>query len=179
MAISVLSAAVFLPFALAILVITFYVDLKYKRISNSTVVALFLVFAVIGPFVLPFVDYLWRFAHLGIVLGLGLVMYATRQVGAGDVKFAAAMAPFVHGGDVVAVMFIAAAAMLATLVTNLLATATGLYRLAPDWAAWKYRSDEYAANVGIGKQRTIPFGTGLALTLVAYLLLGVVYGQSG
>ena len=177
MSITAHEAAWFLPFVVPIFLYTFFMDMKFKKISNTTVWTLFAVFVVVGVFTLPFGDYLWRFSHLAVVFVIGLAMWFMRQVGAGDVKFAAVMALYVHVGDIRLMLVIAGAAMLAALVTTLLARWTALRKLAPGWAAWASPGEGDPAKVGSGRQMTVPMGTGLGLMLCAYLALGVLYGR--
>lgn len=74
MDISAFSALVFLPFVLPICVYVAFSDMRDMRIPNQTVVALFVVYAVVGLFVLPFDAYLWRYVHLVVVLVAGIAL---------------------------------------------------------------------------------------------------------
>lgn len=177
MLISAHQAAWFLPFVLPIFLYTFFVDMKYKKIGNLTVWALFVVFVAVGALTMPFGDFLWRFSHYAVVFVIGLAMWFMGQVGAGDVKFAAVLALYVHVGDIRLMLVIAAAALLSALVTTLLARWTPLSRLAPHWAAWAQPGDGDPASVGGGRKTTVPMGTGLGLMLCAYLALGLLYGR--
>jgi prepilin peptidase CpaA len=89
----------FLPLALPICVWVGLSDLRRMKIPNVAVLALTGVFAVIGLIVLPLDVYAWRWAALAIVLVAGFLITALGLVGAGDSKFAAAMAPFIASGD--------------------------------------------------------------------------------
>lgn len=169
-------ALLLLIFALPICVFTFYVDLKYKKISNLTVWALFVVFVGIGLATMPWQDFLWRFAHYAVVFGYGLALWLMRQIGAGDVKFAAVLALYVHLGDLRLMLIIAAAALVSATLTVLMVRFTPLHRLAPHWASWSQGDPDDANAVGGGTKFTIPMGTGLALMLVVYLGLGVFFG---
>ena len=177
MLVSSAQALWFLPFVVPIFLYTFFVDMKYKKIGNLTVWALFAVFVGVGLFTMPFGEFLWRFSHYAVVFVIGLAMWFMGQVGAGDVKFAAVMALYIHVGDIRLMMVIAAAAMLAALVTTVLARVTGLSRLAPHWAAWAAPSEGDPNSDGRGRQHTIPFGTALGLMLCAYLVLGALVGR--
>lgn len=169
-------ALLFAILVVPICIYTFYVDMKLKKISNLTVWALFATFIVIGVFTMPFTEFLWRFAHYGVVFAIGLLMWMIRQVGAGDVKFAAVMALFIHQGDLRLMLFIGIAAMLAATVTTLLVTFSPLKHLAPEWKTWRMRDPSNPDSVGGGKQFTLPMGTGLGLMLCAYLVMGALYG---
>ncbi len=155
----------------------FYVDMKYKKISNRVVWLLFAVFIATGLFLLPFEVFLWRFANYAVVFAIGFVMWMARQVGAGDVKLAAVMALFIDRADASIVLWIAFAAVLGATFATLLARWTPLKRMAPDWAAWRTPDKDDPNAVGGGKQVTVPMGTGLGLMLCAYLIRGAMLGQ--
>ncbi|MGR3714112.1 MAG: A24 family peptidase [Shimia sp.] len=167
----------FLLPVLPICLYIFYVDMKYKKISNRVVWVLFFVFLVSGFLLLPFEDFLWRFANYGVVFAVGFLMWMMRQVGAGDVKLAAVMALFIDQADANSVLWIAFAAILAATAATLLARWTPLHLVAPDWAAWRDPSKDDPNAVGGGKQVTVPMGTGLGLTLCAYLIRAAFFGQ--
>ena len=133
-------------------------DLREMRIPNRAVYALVAAFAVIGVLALPLEVWLWRWAHLGVVLVVGFLMNMLRLMGAGDAKFAAAMAPFVALGDVAAFALILAAVLLATFIAQRLARAMPVARrLAPGWASWE--------------RREFPMGVALGPALIIYLAL--------
>ena len=163
MEIAVTTAFWFLPFAAAIGVWVAWNDMAFMKIPNKAVIALFGVFVVIGLLALPFQDYLWRFVQLAAVLALGFVLNLARAIGAGDAKFAAAMAPFVDPGDLRVLLVLFAAVLLAAFVTHRGARAIpALRRAFPGWESWS-RGD-------------FPMGLALGGTLIFYLLLGVFLG---
>jgi hypothetical protein len=92
-------AWIFLPLALPIALWACYTDITEFKIKNVTVLALLAGFIVLGPFALGWGEYAWRFAHFGVVLAIGFVLSAVMGIGAGDAKFAAAMAPFIALSD--------------------------------------------------------------------------------
>ena len=94
MSITIQSAAWFLPFVVPVCLYIMYTDMKGMRIPNHSVVALFVIFALVGLIALPFDAYLWRYSHLVAVLVAGFALNAGGAVGAGDAKWAAAAAPF-------------------------------------------------------------------------------------
>jgi len=149
--------------------ICFYVawsDMARMKIPNKAVIATVVVFALVGPLVLPLADYGWRWLHLVVVLGVGFVMNMVGLLGAGDAKFAAAMAPFVALGDLFNIMILFAAIMLAAFTAHRLARAIKPVRaFAPDWESW-HRKD-------------FPMGLALGGTLAAYLALATKYGATG
>ncbi|WP_299352189.1 prepilin peptidase [uncultured Shimia sp.] len=154
----------------------FYADMKFKKISNKVVWLLFFVFVVIGLLQLPFQEFLWRFANYAVVFAIGLIMWMARQVGAGDVKFAAVIALFIDPQDAAIALWILFAAIMAATVATLIARYSPIWKVAPDWAAWRMRNPDDPNSVGGGKQMTLPMGTGLGLALCAYLLRGFLAG---
>lgn len=163
LALTFTEAAVFLP---AVAPICFYVawsDCRGMRIPNHAVMALVVVFALLGLFALAPLDWAWRWSHLVVVLIAGMVLNAAGAVGAGDAKFAAAAAPFIAIGDLLFVMVLLAATILAAFATHRLVKFTALRRLAPDWESWETGSD-------------FPMGLALGGTLAIYLGLGLIIG---
>ena len=134
-----------------------YTDLSRMRIRNEAVLALLAVFALGGFLVLDDAGaYLWRYAHLAIVLGIGFLMATVRFLGAGDAKLAAAMAPFVAPQDVGTVLFLFVALLMVTFALHRTARAVAPVRaLAPGWTSWEAR-------------RHFPLGITLAATHVSY-----------
>jgi prepilin peptidase CpaA len=138
-------------------------DMAFMKIPNRAVVALFAVFVVVGLLALPFEDYLWRYVQFAGVLALGFVLNAARAVGAGDAKFAAAMAPFVDPGDARVVLVLFAAVLIAAFVTHRAARTIPAMRAAfPAWESWS--------------RKDFPMGLALGGTLIFYLLLGIAFG---
>lgn len=163
MALTVSVAWWFLPLVLPICFYVCFTDLRDMRITNQAVIALALVFVLLGPFAMPFDAYLWRLAQMGIVLLVGFVLTIAGAMGAGDAKFLAAAAPYVAVADLRFVVAIFAANLLAAFATHRLAKYTPLRRIAPDWKSW---------NMGW----KFPMGLSLGGTLAIYLILGALYG---
>lgn len=164
LAITSLSAMWFLPFATLISIWVAWNDMKFMKIPNVAVLALFAVFVTIGFFVLPTDEYFMRFAHLAVILVIGFVCSTLGLLGAGDAKFAAAMAPFVAWGDAANMLYLLAAVVLAALVTHrILQRSKAFRKLTPDWKSWD--------------NKDFPMGFALGGALVAYLALGTLYGQ--
>jgi len=162
--ISATSAMWFLPFAVLISLYVGYTDMRFMKITNVAVVALFLVFVIVGLIALPFDEYIWRFAHLGVVLLIGFVCSALGLVGAGDAKFAAAMAPFIALGDAVSMLYLLSASAIVTIVFHrLLQRSTFIRSRTATWKSWD--------------NKDFPMGMALGAALIVYLALGAVYGQ--
>lgn len=163
MGIAATTALWFLPFAVPICIWVAWSDMATMKIPNKAVVALFVVFAVVGLGTLSFGDYLWRYVHLVAVLAVGFLLNIVRAVGAGDAKFAAAMAPFVDPADLQRVLMLFAAVVLAALLTHRTARAMPAVRGAfPGWESWT--------------RKDFPMGLALGAALIFYLALGAVFG---
>ena len=158
------AAWLFLPFVLPICIWAAWNDLRAMKIPNKAVIALALVFVLLGLFVMPWPDYLWRLAQLVVVLLVGIVLNATGAMGAGDAKFTAAAAPFIALGDLRILMALYAANLLAAFVTHRIAKHTKLRTLAPDWKSWNVGSD-------------FPMGLSLGGTLALYIAIGTYFGS--
>ena len=147
--------------------ICFYVaftDLKQMRITNQAVLTLAAIFLLSGWLLMPLSEYGWRIAQMLAVLVAGVALNAGGAMGAGDAKFAAAAAPFIAPADVMLLMLIFAANLLAAVATHRLAKYTPLRRIAPDWQSW---------DTGW----KFPMGLSLGGTLAIYLALGSLHGQ--
>ena len=137
--------------------------MKFMKIPNMAVLALFGVFVIVGLIALPLDEYLQRLLHLVVVLIIGFVISALGLIGAGDAKFAAVMAPFVALGDTFQMGYLLAAIILAAFVTHRLFQRSKAFRkLTPNWESWD--------------NKDFPMGLALGSALVIYLALGVAYG---
>jgi len=162
MAIDWTTAAWFLPFVLPIAVWVAWSDMATMKIPNKAVLAQLAVFALIGLIALPFEVYLWRYAHFGVVLVIGFLMSSLGMMGAGDAKYAAAMAPFIALEDLPRFMFLLGAVVIVAFLLHRGARASKVKNLFPDWESWT--------------RREFPMGFALAPALAFYLLIGLVSG---
>ncbi len=152
-----------LAFATPIALWVMWSDMASMRIPNKAVLALTAVFAVVGILVLPLEEYLWRWSHLAVVLAIGFVISTAGLVGAGDAKFAAAMAPFVARPDLGLFLPLFAAILVSAFVTHRLVRATPALRgMSPGWVSWE--SSQF------------PMGLALGGALIAYLALVAAFG---
>ncbi|MEL7012656.1 MAG: prepilin peptidase [Pseudomonadota bacterium] len=164
LAITSFSAALFLPFVLPICLWVMWSDLNAMKIPNSAVLALAGVFVVVGLIAVPiWPDYPMRLAALGIMLVAGIIINSAGLMGAGDAKFIAAAAPFVAPGDVIPLIFIFTANLLAAFVTHRIAKYTPLRAMAPHWESWE-------------RGKKFPMGFALGATLLIYLGAGAAFG---
>jgi prepilin peptidase CpaA len=158
------AALALLPFAVAIGIWVAWSDMKFMKIPNKAVMALAGVFAVAGLFALPLPDYGWRWVHLAVVLAITFAMTMAGMIGAGDAKFAAAMAPYIALGDVRLFIGIFSASLLAAFVAHRGLRAIPAVRAAtPDWTSWT--------------SRKFPMGLALGGALIAHLCTVAVLGR--
>jgi len=151
----------FLPFVAPICFWVAWNDMAFMKIPNKAVVALFVVYLLIGPIALPIEAWLWQGLHLVVVLAAGFILNMLGGLGAGDAKFAAVAAPFVPLADAGPVMFLLGAVSLAAVVTHRIAKRVPAIRgRVPHWASWTN-----------GK---FPMGLPLGGSLAAYLALVAV-----
>ncbi|WP_434613252.1 A24 family peptidase [Tabrizicola sp. M-4] len=135
-------------------------DMKFMKIPNTSVLALAAVFIVIGPIALPFEAWLWGLALGMITLVAGFIISTLRLVGAGDAKFAAAMAPFFTGSSPAFVFTLFAGCLLAAFAAHRLLRLTPFRSATPEWVSWT--------------SRKFPMGLALSGTLIFYFLLGLL-----
>lgn len=154
---------IFLPILVLFGLWTGWNDMKEMKITNKTVLLLIGIFVVIGPFLLSWEAYLWRFAYAGIVLAITFVMNALRMIGGGDAKFVAAGALYVAAGDWVSAAIILVCTMLATPILMLIARISPIRRLTPEWKCW---------TAGLH----LPMGIALGSALMLYYALPLMGG---
>jgi prepilin peptidase CpaA len=162
-----------LPFVLPVALYIVWSDLRSMRISNRSVMLLFGVFVVIGPFAFGVPDYFYQLLQAPVVLVVGMLLWGLRLMGGGDAKLLAAMAPFIVLADIVAVLWIFVAASIGGLVTHSLFRFTPLHRIVPDWASWSARKGDLRGGL-LGLDLAFPKGLVLAMTLVFYLGLALL-----
>jgi prepilin peptidase CpaA len=114
-------------------------DMKSMKIPNRAVMAMAGVWVLFGWLCHDWRAWAWGFALLGIVLVIGFLMSNFRMLGAGDAKFAAAMAPFFTGGDTTLVLIIVTTCLLGAVVLHRILRAIPAVRSAtPDWVSWTH-----------------------------------------
>jgi prepilin peptidase CpaA len=119
---------------------------------------------LVGAATLPFATWAWAWLHFAVILTIGFVLSLTGGFGAGDAKFAAAMAPFVALGDARLFLALLAAVAIAGFVTHRLARRVALVRAqTPGWISWQ--------------RREFPMGLALGPALIFYLALASIYGS--
>jgi prepilin peptidase CpaA len=151
----------FLPFVLFIGIWVSWSDMKFMKIPNKAVMALLAVWLVVGLLAVAFTpltikSWAGGWALAAIILVAGFVANAVNLIGAGDAKFAAAMAPFFVGGNIRLILALYAASLLGAFAVHRLARAIPAVRRATeDWVSWT--------------NKDFPMGLALAGTLIFYL----------
>jgi prepilin peptidase CpaA len=153
----------FFPLTLPIAVWVAWSDMKFMKIPNKAVIAMAIVYLVTGLLVFPFDAWVWGWAMLFTVLVIGIISNISGLIGAGDVKFAAAMAPFFTGADLRVVLALFAACLLGAFFSHRLMKQVPAFRNATaDWASW--------ANP------KFPMGLALSGVVISYPFLGLWLG---
>ena len=161
-ALSLTEALWFLPFVLPICIYVAWSDLREMRIPNVSVLALAGVFLLVGLIALPFEVYYMRLLQLVIILLAGFLVTSLGLVGAGDAKFAAAMAPFIAPGDYLLFLTLFATVLIGAWITHRGAgMVPAVRRATPGWISWD-------------RGKLFPMGVALAGALVVYLALGIL-----
>lgn len=155
----------FLPFALPIAIWVSWSDMKFMKIPNNAVLALAAVWLIVGLLLvlfkaMPFQTWAWGWALLAIVMVVGFVANMVSLLGAGDAKFAAAMAPFFVVGDIRTTLGLFAACLLAAFVSHRVARRIpALKPLTTEWVSWT--------------NKDFPMGLALSATLLFHLALPI------
>lgn len=137
-------------------------DMKTMKIPNKAVLALAAVWPLLGWLAVPtWAAWFWGFALMAIVLVAGYLLYTTGTFGAGDAKYAAAMAPFFVGTSILWLLFLIAACLIGALIVHRLMRRTpAVRRMTPDWVSWDI-------------PRYFPLGFALSGILVFYLVAAI------
>jgi prepilin peptidase CpaA len=132
-------------------------DMKSMKIPNNAVIAMAAVWVLLGWLTVTWAAWAWGFALLAIVLVIGFLMSTFRMLGAGDAKFAAAMAPFFTGADTILVLIIVSSCLFGAVILHRILRAIPAVRAAtPDWISWTHHK--------------FPAGLALAAMVVIYHL---------
>lgn len=155
-------AIVFLAVTLPFCIFATWSDLKFLKIPNIVPVGMVLIFIVVGPFVLPFSEYILSLLYGLIALLISLVVFAARIIPAGDLKYATAIIPYVDTGELLSfAVFLSLCSLLAVFTHWVF----GRLGLAPsDWASWQES----------GWKRRFPFGFALSGALITYLAANII-----
>jgi prepilin peptidase CpaA len=114
-------------------------DVKQMRIPNAAVLTLILSYLLLGPAIFPLADWGrgWLIGLITLAIGFGLTRIGA--IGAGDAKYAAAMAPFFIGVDPFRlIMLFMICLVSAYLLHRLLRRVGALRRRTPEWQSWDH-----------------------------------------
>lgn len=115
-------------------------DLARMKLPNAIVLAVVALYVILGPFLFDFDIYLWGFVHGVVMYAVGIFAYAFMGVGAGDGKYAAAMALFIPAADARFVVPLFCAYVLGAFVTHRLFRAMPVVRNATEtWVSWGHK----------------------------------------
>lgn len=157
--VTVTQSIAFLIFVAPLCLYVAWNDLRAMKIPTWSTDALAIVFVVVGIFVMPFSEYLWRYAHFGVVLVIAILLNAIGAMGAGDSKFLASAAPFVALDDLGFMFTLLGTGMFVGYFIHRAARAIGPIRnLVPEWESWHQ-----------GKR--FPLGFPMGAVLIIYLAL--------
>lgn len=136
-------------------------DLKRMKIPNTAVIAMAAVWPLLGWYLVPMTAWFWGLAIMAIVFVAGFLLYLTGTFGAGDAKFAAAIAGLFVGGNIGEILLIIFVSMIGSLTLHRILRSLPFIRNAtPDWESWTRR-------------RYFPFGMALSVIVVFYLLAAI------
>jgi prepilin peptidase CpaA len=138
------------------------VDLQRFKIPNKAVMAMAAVWPLLGWLAVPtWTAWFWGLAILAIGIVLAYLAFALVNFPGGDGKYAAAIAPFFVGADLLRIGMIVFTCMLAaTLAFQILRLIPPIRRLGSDWESFKH-------------WRIVPFGLALSSMLVYYLVAAI------
>ncbi len=152
----------FLPAVIPLAIYISWYDMRSMKITNNSLIALVLAYALLGPFAFGFEMYLWQWLHLPVVLVVCMALWALRVMGGGDAKMIAAMSPMFVAADLRLILLLFAACLIGALAAHSLFRFTPLKNVVPEWKSW---------TAG----RYFPKGFPLSMTLLFYLLAAAVY----
>jgi prepilin peptidase CpaA len=137
-------------------------DLKYMKIPNKAVMALAAVWPLLGWLaVATWTAWLWGFALMAIVLVAGYLLYTGGGFGAGDAKYAAAMAPIFVGADIAWLLLLIAGCLIGALIVHrIMRSIPAVRRMTPDWKSWT-------------EKRYFPLGFAMSGIVVFYLVAAI------
>ena len=131
-------------------------DMQRMKIPNMASILMVAAWATLGFMAFPLDLWLWGWGFMAIGLVVGILGNMISMFGAGDAKFAAAMAGVFVTADLRFALLVIAGSMLAALITHRLArNIPAVRRATPNWESWT--------------RRDFPFGLALAGTLIFYV----------
>ena len=136
-------------------------DMQRMKIPNMASILMVAAWATLGFMAFPLDLWLWGWGFMAIGLVVGILGNMISMFGAGDAKFAAAMAGVFVTADLRFALLVIAGSMLAALITHRLArNIQAVRRATPNWESWT--------------RRDFPFGLALAGTLIFYVFAPIL-----
>lgn len=136
-------------------------DMQRMKIPNMASILMVAAWATLGFMAFPLDLWLWGWGFMAIGLVVGILGNMISMFGAGDAKFAAAMAGVFVTADLRFALLVIAGSMLAALITHRLArNIPAVRRATPNWESWT--------------RRDFPFGLALAGTLIFYVFAPIL-----
>jgi prepilin peptidase CpaA len=157
---STTAALCFLPCVIVIGIWVSWNDMKFMKIPNKAVMALWAVWLLVGGAlvlagVFSWQIWAWGWALAAIVMVVGFLANALNLMGAGDAKFLSAMAPFFVTGNISFIMGLFAACLLGAFAAHRLAGRIPAVRASTtEWLSWTHKD--------------FPMGLALSGTLIFY-----------
>ena len=125
-----------LPFA----VWATWMDFSAMRLPNRMNLLIAAIFIVVGLFLFPPLELLTRVGIGMIVLVVGFCFMLINAIGGGDVKYMAAIIPFIAPDRLALFAVLLACAVIVAYVMHRIVRQIGFLRnLAPDWKSWTAR----------------------------------------
>ena len=140
-------------------------DLRQMRIPNALVLLVLVIAAVSLPLSVSLTEFGWRLLAAGIVLILGVSLFALRLMGGGDVKFLGALTLMIPTDQLAIFALLLSAAIFAGVAALYLA------RRAVSGSATRWRSLEDHSRYPLGLSIGL---AGIGFALVAPILTGAI-----
>lgn len=113
-------------------------DLSRMKLPNWMTIAIAVVFILLGPFLFPLEDYLWRIGIGVSVFVVVLILSLVVEIGGGDIKYTAAVLPWIPMPLMPVFVVILAGAVLIGFVMHRIARRQRWIRaMAPRWVSWR------------------------------------------
>ncbi len=136
-------------------------DMQRMKIPNMASILMVAAWATLGFMAFPLDLWLWGWGFMAIGLVVGILGNMISMFGAGDAKFAAAMAPVFATANPTFLWILALSCILGAFVTHRIARAIPAVRRAtPEWASWTHAK--------------FPMGLALSGTLIFYLFAPIL-----
>lgn len=114
-----------------------WMDFKFMRLPNKMNLIIAAIFVVLGVFMFPLSEYFLRLGIALAVLIVGMGLMLLRMIGGGDVKYLAAILPYISPDQMPEFVILLSSAMLMAFGMHQLVKAIPMLRNSvPDWKSW-------------------------------------------